>query len=70
MLDGIVSTETANNLVLRLAGGIEQAVLRSDIESMSLSKVSLMPTGFESALKPQDLADLLSWVRSPGEPGK
>jgi putative membrane-bound dehydrogenase-like protein len=64
-LSGIVVAETANNLVLRLAGGIEQVVLRSDIESIEPSNLSLMPTGFESALKPQDMADLLRWLRSP-----
>lgn len=65
VLDGIVSGETANNLVLRLAGGVEHAVLRSDLAAMAPSKLSLMPTGFESALKPQDMADLLRWLRSP-----
>ena len=65
VLDGIVSAETANNLVLRLAGGVEHAVLRSDIAAMSPSKLSLMPNGFESALKPQDMADLLRWLRAP-----
>lgn len=64
-LDGIISAETANNIVLRVAGGAEHAVLRNDITAMSPSKLSLMPTGFESALKPQDLADLLRWLRSP-----
>lgn len=64
-LDGIISAETANNLVLRIAGGIEHPVLRTDIAAMSPSKLSLMPTGFESALKPQDMADLLRWLRSP-----
>ncbi len=65
VLDGIISAETANNLVLRLAGGIEHPVLRTDIATMSPSKLSLMPTGFESVLKPQDMADLLRWLRSP-----
>lgn len=65
VLDGIVSAETANNLVLRLAGGVEHAVLRSDIATMSPAKLSLMPTGFESALKPQDMADLLRWLQAP-----
>ena len=52
-------------VVLRLAGGVEHAVLRSDIAAMSPSQQSPMPTGFESALKPQDMADLLRWLRSP-----
>ncbi|MBM3824956.1 MAG: c-type cytochrome [Verrucomicrobia bacterium] len=65
VLDGIISAETANNLVLRLAGGVEHPVLRGEIAAMSPSQQSLMPTGFESALKPQDMADLLRWLRSP-----
>jgi putative heme-binding domain-containing protein len=65
VLDGILSAETANNLVLRAAGGVEHAVLRSDIAAMTPSKLSLMPVGFESALKPQDVADLLRWLQSP-----
>ncbi len=64
-LDGLISTETANNIVLRVAGGAEHAILRTDIKTMSQSKLSLMPTGFESALKPQDMADLLRWLRAP-----
>lgn len=65
VLDGVLSAETANNLVLRRAGGIEHAVLRDDLSTMSASKLSLMPTGFESALKPQDMADLIRWLRAP-----
>ncbi len=64
-LDGLVSAETANNLVLRLPGGIDHAILRTDIASMTPSKLSLMPAGFESALKPQDLSDLLRWLQAP-----
>ena len=52
----------ANNIVIRVAGGVD-AVLRSDIAAMEPSKLSLMPAGFESALRPP--ADLLSWLRAP-----
>ena len=64
-LSGIISAETANNIVVRIVGGVDQAILRSDITSMEPLKLSLMPTGFETALKPQDMADLLSWLRAP-----
>ena len=47
-IDGIISAETANNLVVRMAGGAEHAVLRGDISTMSPMKGSLMPDGFES----------------------
>jgi putative membrane-bound dehydrogenase-like protein len=65
-LDGLVSAETANNLVIRVAGGTEHAVLRSDIKALEPRKGSLMPDGFETALKPQDMADLIAWMRGPG----
>ncbi|MCC7374456.1 MAG: c-type cytochrome [Verrucomicrobiales bacterium] len=61
---GLISAETANNVVVRMAGGVDQAVLRDDIAKMEAMKQSLMPAGFETALKPQDMADLLRWVQS------
>ncbi len=64
-VSGLLSAETANNVVLRLAGGTDHAVLRADIRSMEPMKLSLMPTGLESALKPQDMADLLRWLKAP-----
>jgi putative heme-binding domain-containing protein len=62
-LSGIIAAETANNLVLRYAGNSEVPVLRSQIRSMTPMKESLMPAGFESALQPRDMADLLAWIR-------
>lgn len=62
-VDGVVSAETANNLVLRVAGGAEHPVLRTDVAAMAPLETSLMPGGFEAALRPQDMADLLRWLR-------
>jgi putative heme-binding domain-containing protein len=62
-LTGLIAAETANNLVMRYAGTSEQPVLRSAIRSITAQSGSLMPAGFESALKPQDLVDLLAWIR-------
>ena len=64
-MTGLLSGETANNVVLRLAGGTDHAVLRSDIRSMEPLKLSLMPTGLESALTPQAMTDLLRWLKAP-----
>lgn len=62
-LAGIVSAETANNIVLRLPGGAELPVLRGDIASQHATGRSLMPEGLETVLKPQDAADLLTVLR-------
>lgn len=59
---GLISAETANNVVLKLPGGSEVPVLRSDIASQQPSNRSLMPEGLETVLKPQDVADLLKYL--------
>ncbi|MEQ1852692.1 MAG: c-type cytochrome, partial [Chthoniobacteraceae bacterium] len=63
-LSGLVSGETANNLTLRLPGGSEYPVLRSDLAAQSPLGRSLMPEGLETVLKPQDVADLIAWLRA------
>lgn len=63
-LTGLIAVETANNLVLKLPGGAERAVLRRDIAALEPLPLSLMPQGFESALPPQAMADLLQWLRA------
>ncbi len=61
---GLISAETANNVVLRLPGGVDLPVLRSDLASQQPSTRSLMPEGLETVLKPQDVADLIAWIRA------
>ncbi|MDR3402590.1 MAG: HEAT repeat domain-containing protein [Chthoniobacter sp.] len=63
-LAGIISAETANNLVLRLPGGTDLPVLRADIASDQATTRSLMPEGLETVLKPQDVADVISYLRA------
>jgi len=41
-------------------------VLRRDIEELRASPVSLMPESLAKALQPQDVADILAWLRDPG----
>ncbi|MGI9240939.1 MAG: PVC-type heme-binding CxxCH protein, partial [Verrucomicrobiales bacterium] len=60
---GIITAETANNLTFRLPAGTDIPVLRDDIEKLEAAKIPLMPTGFESALDRQAMADLLAWMR-------
>lgn len=60
---GIITAETPNNLVMRGADGTEETILRTDLKQLLGSGLSLMPEGMESALKPQDMADLLAFIR-------
>ena len=60
---GIITAETANNLTLRSADGEEHTILRSDLKEATSLRRSLMPEGLEAAIQPQDVADLLAWLR-------
>ena len=64
-LTGVIASETANALTIRTAAGQETTVLRENLESVRSLGSSLMPEGMESALKPQSVADLLAFLRSP-----
>ncbi|MDB6172389.1 MAG: putative rane-bound dehydrogenase [Chthoniobacteraceae bacterium] len=64
-LVGLLVGETGNNITLRTPEGVEQAVLRSELRSIKPLGRSLMPEGLESVLKPQDVADLLGYLRKP-----
>ena len=64
-LTGILAAETPNSILLRMTGGTEETILRSNIQEFRSSGRSLMPEGFETALKPQDMADLISYLLGP-----
>lgn len=69
---GLLASESATSILLRSAAEpstakpaapVEQSILRKDIDEMQASSKSLMPDGLEKELTPQDLADLLGYLR-------
>ena len=42
---------------------MEEKLLRSDIVEMKASSLSLMPEGLEQSMNPQDLADLIGFIK-------
>jgi putative heme-binding domain-containing protein len=65
-LSGVLVSETPNSISLRMAGGAEEQILRSDLKQMTSSGRSLMPEGFEAGLNQQDMADLIAYLLNPG----
>jgi len=63
-LSGIIAAETPNSITLRNTGGADEVILRSDLKELTSSKLSLMPEGLETILKPQDMTDLIAYIRS------
>ncbi|HEU0008636.1 MAG TPA: PVC-type heme-binding CxxCH protein [Verrucomicrobiae bacterium] len=61
-LSGVLASENANSVTLRMAGGAESVIARANIASLQSQGRSLMPEGLEEGLKPQDMADLLEFI--------
>jgi len=61
---GLITSETANSIELVDAQGKKHTILRIDIEELTSSGKSFMPEGLEKELSPQDLADVMEFVRS------
>jgi putative heme-binding domain-containing protein len=67
-LSGLVASETATSLTLRMQQGKEESLSKDEIEELAPSTTSLMPQGLEKDLSRQDLADLLAFLK--GERGE
>jgi putative heme-binding domain-containing protein len=64
-LFGRMESETAGSLTLRDAAGQAHTVLRAHVTAITAAPASLMPATFGEALSPQELADLIAYLKSP-----
>ena len=62
---GIVVSETATTITMKLDQGKEIIVLRSDIETFESTGQSLMPEGLEKEITPDQMTDLLTFLLGP-----
>lgn len=62
-LTGLVTADTPSSVTLRQVLGLEETLRRDQIQSLTVSKVSLMPPGLEKLMTKQELADLLAYLR-------
>lgn len=60
---GLISTETPTALTLRNQGGQETTIARQDIETLKAMNMSAMTVGLEKQINPQQMADLLAYIR-------
>jgi putative heme-binding domain-containing protein len=61
-MTGLISGETANSVTLRRADDASDTVLRSDIEQLRASGLSIMPEGMEKQIDLPAMADLLAYL--------
>ncbi len=63
MFTGVLAVETATSVTLRREEAKEDTVLRKDIDEMAASSISMMPENLEQEVSPQDVADLIAYLR-------
>jgi putative membrane-bound dehydrogenase-like protein len=64
VLTGILTAETATSITLRQQGGKDAVIPRTEIDELRSSGQSLMPEGLERSIPPNDMADLLSFIKN------
>lgn len=61
---GKIVSETANSITLTSGKGIQDTVLRSNIDEIISSGKSLMPEGFEKTISKEEMADLITFLNA------
>lgn len=59
---GMIGSQTAASITLRRAEGVDETILRDQIEQWMGAGRSLMPEGLEQQIDPQQMADLLAFL--------
>lgn len=63
-LSGIIAKDDASSMTLKMMGGAEVTVQRSNIQGSSSIGQSLMPEGLEQGMTVQEMADLISFIEA------
>jgi putative membrane-bound dehydrogenase-like protein len=63
LITGLLAASSATSYTIRRQGGEEITVLRRDVEELSDTLVPLMPENLLEGLRPQEVADLLEFVK-------
>jgi putative heme-binding domain-containing protein len=61
---GLLAAESAGEIRLRRAEGIDQIVPRDEIDEIQNSGRSLMPEGLEQKITPREMSDLIAFLRN------
>lgn len=64
VLTGIIVSETASSIALKQPEGKLVTVLRSDVEELRSTGLSLMPVGLEKNISVPQMADLISFIKN------
>jgi putative membrane-bound dehydrogenase-like protein len=70
VLSGVIKGETATEVTLFDATANKTVIKKSDIKEREHGKLSLMPEGLHTSLKPEEFADLIAYLESLKETPK
>jgi putative membrane-bound dehydrogenase-like protein len=63
-LTGVIAAESSQAITLKQPGGEAVVIPRSTIEEIASTGKSFMPEGLERAMSPQEMADVVSYVKN------
>ena len=61
---GIIQSDSTAGITLLQAQGISQQIKRTDISTIRAASLSIMPEGFEQAISPRQMNDLIEFLKS------
>ncbi|HEX3601124.1 MAG TPA: PVC-type heme-binding CxxCH protein [Lacipirellulaceae bacterium] len=61
---GVLAAETSTSITLKQQEGKSETIRRDEIEELHNDGVSYMPEGLEKDIPPQDMADLISYIKN------
>jgi putative heme-binding domain-containing protein len=64
VLTGVISAETSQAITLKQPGGMSIVVPRSEIDELQSTGKSLMPEGLERNIPPQEMAQIVSYIKN------
>jgi putative membrane-bound dehydrogenase-like protein len=67
---GVIVEESSASVTLAAADGKQHQIRRADLSDLVSTQQSLMPEGLERELKPQQLTDLIAFLREDIQPAK
>lgn len=67
MLVGMIESESAEEVTMKMPGGLRRTFPRNQVQSMKGLGQSLMPEGLEASLTVDEMRDLLSYLASPAK---
>lgn len=67
VLVGMIASEGSEDVTLRMSGGIERTLKRTEVKGMAGLGTSLMPVGLEAQITVEEMADLLEYIATAEE---